>query len=195
MTQRPHSRLRLITSVGCGAALLALSCVTTSAVAAEPGARGFYAGVMIGGTTLEDDGLFSGLDFDNSDTGYGIFGGYKILRYLAVEARILNLGSYSVEGASLDVTGLSAHVVGIIPFGKSGWELFGQLGLGSVNIDTGSGDEDNTVASAGLGVRFYPTPHFGISLQTDAYAYEEDDFGATYDLGVATTQLAFHYLF
>jgi hypothetical protein len=195
MTPRPHSRLRLITSLGYGAALLALSCVTTSAIAAEPGERGFYAGAMVGGTTLQDDGLFSGLAFDDSDTGYGIFGGYKILRYLAVEARILNLGSYSVEGASLDVKGYSAHVIGIIPFGKSGWELFGQLGLGSVNIDIAFGDEDNTVASGGLGVRFYPTPHFGISLQTDVYAYEEDDLGTTYDLGVATTQLAFHYLF
>jgi len=180
-------------------AVCTLMFACASAVAAEQEARGFYIGGLAGAASFEDDGLFAGARFDDSGTSYGIYGGYKFLRYLAVEGRLSNLGGYTVSlqgfSADIDVTGVSAHVVGIIPFGTSGWELFGQLGLGGVKIDAGGDDENNTVGSAGIGLRFYPSPHLGISLQMDAYAYEEDDFGDTYDLGVTTTQLGIHYLF
>ena len=178
----------------------ALLCLSSSAIAVEPVARGFYIGGSAGVTELDDDGLFSGLSFDDSDTAYGIFGGYKILKYLAVEGRYTNLGTYSVsdgfDTVKLEGTALSAHVVGIIPFGSSGWELFGQLGLGRLNIDTNCcGDDDETVGSAGIGVRFYPTAHLGLSLQIDAYAWEEDDGFETADLAIGATQLGIHYLF
>ncbi|HEX7374572.1 MAG TPA: porin family protein [Steroidobacteraceae bacterium] len=179
---------------------LALLLASTSALAAEPPARGFYVGANAGVTSFEDDGVFAGAHFDDSDTAYGIYGGYKILKYLAVEARISNQGSYGVsngfEHESFDVTVYSAHVVGIIPFGTSGWELFGQLGIGSLNLDSRHfGDDNTTVGSAGIGVRYYPTSHLGLAVETDAYAWEEDGFGSNRDLGVAATQLAVHYIF
>jgi len=180
-------------------AICTLLLVTAGAAAAEPQARGFYVGGMAGVTTFDDDGVFSGLGFDDSGTGYGIFGGYKFFKYLAVEARLSSLGSYEVGSGALsedlDATAISAHVVGIIPFGTSGWELFGQLGVGSLNINTNCCDDHNTVASGGIGVRFYPNPHLGISVQTDAYVFEADDFGSTRDIGVGATQLGVHYLF
>jgi hypothetical protein len=181
-------------------ALAALIATSSVAQAAEPPARGFYFGANAGVTSFEDDGVFSGSNFDDSDTSYGLYGGYKILKYLAVEARIAKQGSYDVSTflgrESLDATVYSAHVVGIIPFGKSGWELFGQLGIGSLNLDTNYfGNDDTTVGSAGIGVRFYPTPHLGLAVETDAYAWEEDGFGSTRDLGIAATQLAIHYIF
>ena len=147
---------------------------------AEPGTNGFYVGASGGATEFDDDGWFQGANYDDSDSGYGIFAGYKFLRYLSAEGRYSDLG--------FDTTAFSAHVVGIIPFGKSGWELFGQLGVGSVDIDE---FDTRTVGSAGIGVRFYPTSHLGISLQTDAYVFEEDD----YNPGFGSTQLAIHYLF
>lgn len=179
---------------------LALLFASATAVAAEPPARGFYFGANAGVTSFEDDGVFSGTNFDDSDTAYGIYGGYKILKYLAVEARISSQGSYDVSlgyaHESLDATVYSAHVVGIIPFGKSGWELFGQLGIGSLNLDSRNfGDDNTTVGSAGIGVRYYATPHLGLAIETDAYAWEEDGFGSNRDLGIAATQLAVHYIF
>jgi hypothetical protein len=181
-------------------AALALLLASTSALAAEPPARGFYIGANAGVTSFEDDGVFSGTNFDDSDTAYGIYGGYKILKYLAVEARISSQGSYGVsfgpEHESLDAQVYSAHVVGIIPFGTSGWELFGQLGIGNLNLDTRHfGDDDTTVGSAGIGVRYYPTSHLGLAIETDAYAWEEDGFGSNRDLGIAATQFAVHYIF
>ena len=177
-------------------ALLALLLASASAGAAQQEARGFYIGGIAGTGTAEDDGYFYGFDFDDSGTSYGIAGGYKFFRFLAVEGRLLNLGRYSVEDTDIDVAGLSAHVVGIIPFGQSGWELFGQLGIGAVGLDCDGCDTDSGAAgSAGIGLRFYPTPHLGISLQADAYAWQEEDFYDTYDVGVRTVQLGVHYLF
>lgn len=182
------------------AVALALTPLCTLAAEQEP--RGFYAGAMAGVTTFDDDGMFNGYKLDDSGVGYAVFGGYKFFRYLAVEARLSGLGGYRVKdpyyglSEDFDVAAISAHVIGIVPFGKSGWEIFGQLGLGSAQIDTDCcGDDSQTVGSAGLGVRYYPTPHLGISLQTDAYAYEEDSGWDTYDVGVVATQLGFQYIF
>ena len=177
-------------------------CLGTTAMAAEQKPRGFYIGGSAGVTSLEDDGLFAanGVSVDDSDTAFALFGGYKILKYLAVEARYTDLGDYTAMFGSqplgeLGLDTLSAHVVGIIPFGASGWELFGQLGLGRASFDDCDGCSDETVGSAGIGVRFYPTTHLAISLQTDVYAWEEDDGFSTYDFGVVATQVGIQYIF
>jgi hypothetical protein len=199
-TKCSHSR----GSVWCKSVLIACAIlyVSGTAIAAEQQARGFYIGGMAGATSFEDDGLFNGYGLDDSGVGYAAFGGYKFFRYLAVEGRLSYLGSYSVKDTytgqkeDFDASAISAHVVGIIPFGKSGWELFGQLGIGSVKLDADCcGNDNQTVGSAGLGVRFFPNPHLGISLQTDAFAYEEDSYYKTYDLGIVETQLAIQYIF
>lgn len=165
-----------------GAVTAALLCTAVTTLAAEPGARGFYVGAMGGTTEFDDDGICGdwGVDCNESDSGYGVFAGYKFLKYFAVEARYSDFGMF-------DATALSAHAVGIIPFGASGWEVFGQIGLGTLDDF-----ETETVGSAGLGVRFYPTPNLGFSLQTDAYVWEEDE---DYYPGYGATQLAIHYLF
>lgn len=173
----------------------------SATVAAEaPDSSGFYVGGMAGITEIDDDGVLDSFDFDDTDTAVTLFGGYKFFRHLAVEGRIADLGSYSVASpfgsAELDVTAVSAHVIGIIPFGSSGWELFGQLGLARLDGEVNGESGDETAGSAGIGVRFYPTPHLGLSLQTDAFAWEEDNgFGNDADFSVVATQFGVHYLF
>lgn len=188
---------------------LALVVFSLNAHCVEPVARGFYVGGMGGITELDDDGLFQVTNFDDEDTGFAVFGGYKILKYLAVELRLSDLGDYSVDAGldqlNMEFAAATAHVVGIIPFGTSGWEIFGQVGLGVVTYDIEldnevGGDDDSSdeaVGSAGIGVRFHPMPNLALDLQIDAYAWE-DDFGAgfgDYDFGIATTQFGVHYIF
>jgi hypothetical protein len=187
--------------------------LSTASIAAEPNARGFYIGGAVGAAEFDDDGFVNDLNnelaasvsIDDSDTSYMLYGGYKILKYLAVEGRLSNLGSYKLteqfapDSIDFDVTAFSAHVVGIIPFGASGWELFGQLGLARLNLDVEGDDTDETAGSAGLGVRWYPITNLGLSLQVDAYVWEDDSLsvfgGPAYDLAVGTTQFAVHWLF
>jgi len=163
--------------------------------AAAPAEKGAYIGAGFGPTTLEDDGLFSGLTFDDSDSGFGIFGGYKFFKYLAVEARYTDFGTFTVEGLGVDVSVLSVHVVGIIPFGDSGWELFGQLGGGTADLSIPGDSSSETVGSAGLGVRYSFGKNLSVGLQTDAYAYEEADFGTTFDVGVTQTAITIQFSF
>jgi PPE-repeat protein len=168
------------------------------ATAAEPKQKGFYIGGSVGVSNLDDDGAFDGLDFDDSDTAIALFGGYKILKYLAVEGRLTSFGTFSLSDGftteKADLSSISAHVVGIVPFGTSGWELFGQLGLGNMDFDC-DGCSDETVGSAGLGVRYYPTTNLSISFQIDAYAWEEDGFGTTYDFAASGSQVGVQYIF
>jgi hypothetical protein len=176
-------------------------CISAVANAAEPAARGFYVGGAVGSTEIDDDNIFSDADLtlDDTDTSFGIYGGYKILKYLSVEGRLIDLGSYSATNGgfstNLDLSVISAHAVGIVPFGASGWEIFGQLGLGRMNVDTDSGDEDETVGSGGIGVRWYPIAKLGLSLQVDVWAWEQDAGSNTRDAAVGSTQLAAHWLF
>jgi hypothetical protein len=175
-----------------GLVILAVS----SAAFAEPAKeRGAYIGAGFAGTTFDDGGAFAGFDFDDSDSGLAIFGGYKFLKHLAVEARYNDFGTFTLEGFGVDVSSLSVHAVGIIPFGDSGWELFGQLGLGTVDFDSGVGSEDESVGSAGLGVRYSWSSHFAVAAQLDAYAYEDTSLGASYDVGVTSTMISFQFIF
>ena len=174
----------------------ALLLLANPALGAAPKESGFFIGGGIGKAELDDDGAFSyGYDLDDSDTSFTLSAGYKFIPYFAVEARIGNLGTYSISDGftqeSVEVTSVTAHAVGIVPFGQSGWELYGQLGFGQIDFDC-SGCEDETVGSAGLGIRFSPTRQFSVGVQVDAYAWEEDDY---YDFSIATMQFVLQYLF
>lgn len=163
--------------------------------AAAPAEKGAYIGAGFGSTTLQDDGLFAGLTFDDSDSGFLIFGGYKFFKYLALEARYADFGTFTIEGSGIDGSVVSVNVVGIIPFGTSGWELFGQLGLGTLDISVPGDSTSESVGSAGLGIRYSFSESFSLGLQTDAYAYEESDFGTTYDIGVLQTAATIRFSF
>jgi hypothetical protein len=176
--------------------VIVLLLAVSAASAGEVNERGAYIGGAVGATTFDDDGAFSGLNFDDSDTSLGIYGGYKFFKYFAVEARLMDLGSYRLESFEFDTWAFSVNAVGIIPFGQSGWELFGQLGLGQINLDAGGiDDEDETVGSAGIGVRFTPIRNLSMALQIDAYAWEDDSLGQTFDVSIATTQFSMQYNF
>ncbi len=176
------------------ACVLLVVCSIATAEEAKP--RGGYIGGGFGVSIFDDDGAFAGLGFDDQDTSFQIHGGYKILKYLAVEARYVDFGTFSVSGLDFDVSAASIHAVGIIPFAESRWELFGQLGLGIVNFDlTGFGDEDEDVFAGGIGIRYSTSPNFSVALQTDVYVWEDTSLGPTYDLSVGGTQLTFQYIF
>jgi opacity protein-like surface antigen len=182
--------------------------LVSAAFAAEPKSNGFYIGGSFGSSEFEDDGLVDdvgrdlsvNLDLDDSDTAFGVMAGYKFFKYLAVEARYTDTGDFEVSGpggASFDVETdiLSIHAVGIIPFGASGWSIYGQLGVANVNFEIGSEDGDETAGSAGIGVSYNATENLAFALQVDAYAWEEDSFRDDYDLDISTAQLAVRYTF
>lgn len=176
------------------AVLLAGLCGAASA--AEPKEKGFYIGAAGGPSLYDDDGAFSTAGFDDEDDALQLHAGYKIFPYVAVEVRYVDLGTYSLRfaGSRLDVTANSIHAVGMFPFGDSGWEIFGQLGVGTLNVDIqGAGSiDDGGVVGGGFGVRYHVTRGLSIGVQTDVYVWEDS---AIYDMGVGGTQLSLNYIF
>ena len=166
--------------------------VCATANAAEPKKSGFYIGAAGGQSIYDEDGAFGSFG-DDEDNVFQVHAGYKILKYLAVEARYVDMGSFSIGFDAIDISATSIHVVGIIPFGTSGWELFGQLGVGDVNIDVrGFGDFDESATAGGIGVRYNATQNFSIGIQTDVYVWEE---ASTYNMSVGGTQLSVQFIF
>ena len=177
-----------------GIIIILATVFSSPALAASPKEKGFFLGGAFGAAELDDDGAFSWLDFDDSDSSLALFAGYKFIPYFAIEGRVSDLGTYTISDGfskeSLEATSLSVHAVGLVPFGQSGWELYGQLGIGSIEFDC-IGCSDETAGSAGLGIRYSFGRQLAVGAQIDAYAWEEDDF----DFSIATTQLIIQYLF
>lgn len=167
-----------------------------SAHAAEPLEHGGYVGGGVGISYLDDDGAYFVFPQDDSDTAAVLYGGYKFFKYLSIEARYSNFGSLNFGGAYTDTSAMSVHAVGTVPFGTSGWELYGQLGLGTVRFDyIGFGEEDQAAGSGGIGIRYCPSKNFAVGIQTDVFVWEDDFIGPAYDPSIGGTVLTARILF
>ena len=107
-------------------------------------------------------------DWDNDDTAYKFFAGYRMNNFLAFELDYINLGEPSgsvVPGVNLDaaVDGFAPYVVGTIPLGN--WfEVYGRLGYFFYDATVGVENEidgraefdeesEDLVYGAGIGAR------------------------------------------
>ncbi|MCJ7557451.1 MAG: porin family protein [Gammaproteobacteria bacterium] len=163
-------------------------------MAAESKASGGYIGGGLGMSVFDDDGA-AGSGFDDTDTAGMIFGGYKFGKYFALEGRYTDYGSFSVTGGGFDVSALSVHAVGSIPFGTSGWELFGQLGFGQVSLDFGVESTDESAVAAGIGIRYSFSERLSVAAQTDVFVWEYSEIGQTYDFSVGSNIVSVRYIF
>jgi len=140
--------------------------VATTLLAASPAFAaddsGFYVGAGLGNFALNSDAIYEGRDFDGSDIGFKVFGGYQFLKWLAVEAEYIDGGDpddiFRSEAFPDDrfkvtagVSGFPVSAVGILPIGEQ-FNVFGKLGFIYWSAD-GSGkirDPDGTVVKAGV---------------------------------------------
>jgi hypothetical protein len=163
------------------------------AAAGESKAKGFYVGAAAGFSIFDDGGLAGGAAYDDEDTSLQLEFGYKILKHFAIEGHYADFGTF--DGV-VDVTAYSVHAVGIIPFADSGWELFGNIGAGTVSLDVaGFVGLDEDAIGFGVGVRYSPADNFSFALQTGGYIFEESSTGFVYDMSVGGTQLSAQFIF
>lgn len=173
-------------------ATIALLTIVGTAVAEPSKETGFYL-VAGGGQSVYDEGGSFGNFGDDTDTSRHFAAGYKFLKYFAVEARIADFGSFEVGFQDFDVDARSLHAVGIVPFGPSGWEFFGQIGLGTVNRDlSGFGGIDDTAMAGGIGFRWYPMPQLAIAVQTDVYVWDDNN---DWESSVGSNQFSVQFIF
>lgn len=119
------------------AALATLSLAAVPAFAQQQDeVSGWYLGGGVGqfNAQIDDvDQVDNTVDkWDEDDTAYKVFGGYRLNRFLGVEVDYINLGKPSgrvVPGFNVDqsVDGFAPYVVGTIPLGPY-FEVYGRLG-------------------------------------------------------------------
>ncbi len=141
-----------------GAALLLSGAVASAAMQNE----GYYVGVGVGQATLELEGTDSDSSFEGDDTAFRVIGGYRILRYLAVEAFFNDYGTAEDEVFGLNVAGefraFGVAAVGFIPFDTV--DLFGKIGIArwdgkliDADFDEQFFQEENFDPMLGIGVQ------------------------------------------
>ena len=117
-------------------------------------------------------------------------------RHFGIEARYTDIGSFSNGFETLELSSISAHLVGYIPFGRSGWELSGQIGYAQVNQEVSDYySEEDTAGSLGVAIRWHVNPSFAIGAQIDAYAWQNDELGPEYDVSSGTYLFSIQFNF
>lgn len=138
-------------------------------------------------------------------------GGYRLFRFFALESLLSNLGSYKLatgSGSDLVNTEFAAftgNAVGILPFGESGLEFYGRLGAGMLSRHGDSAfpvpedNENGTVGTLGLGLRFTPVDQETITLTAgyDTYLFQvENSYSSdSYGQSVSMAKLGLQYHF
>lgn len=145
--------------------IIALAMLTTAAgVAFADEERGAYVGAGVGQFNIElrDVGT-AGEDFDQDDTAFRVFGGWRFSPNFALELAYADLGnpSENISGVNLDVevTGFAPYIVFTAPVGvlefytKLGYFFYDFEVTGSAGgfSTSGSGSDEDFVYTLGLG--------------------------------------------
>lgn len=131
--------------------IIANALTATSAFAAAD-AGNWYAGSKFGWSHYNDTNSSHDVDFDSDNVGGGIFAGYQINTWLAVEVGYDYLGNmgvnghHGVSGSQMKSQGLQASLKASYGL-NSDWDLYGRAGVmgyraesdikGHNNFDTG----------------------------------------------------------
>lgn len=136
-----------------GLALLSVALAPAAFSQNQEEVSGFYVGGGIGqfNAQIDDvDQLDNTVDaWDEDDTAYKFFAGYRLNPFLGFEVDYINLGKpsgRSIPGFNTDasVDGFAPYVIGTIPLGK--WfEVYGRLGyyFYDANLRTSDGLNNN----------------------------------------------------
>lgn len=183
-------------------ATLVLALLGGHAFAADD--SGWYLGGNLGQSraNIDDDRIIdslatsgfttTALDDDERDLGYKVFGGYKLLTWLAIEGGYFNLGEFDFSATtvpagtlsgSLETHGLNIDPVFILPITKR-FSAFARAGLtytrtrstyassGAVTTPPAS-DERELGYKFGAGVQYDITERLGLRLEAERYQVDE----------------------
>lgn len=201
---------------------LTLSGLLFTAVSASADDKGFYVGAGIGEMNTEvDDGYVYPFvfDFDESDVGFKIFGGYKFFPWLSVEGAYIDGGNPEVKGSDgdfrgrlgIEVQALVASAVFALPIGEQ-FEIFLKPGIAywdsstSISVtspafsETASSDDSGSafflgagggwnIGSAGLRLEY---EWFDVAPE---YDYDSNEFKDELDASAGFWSLSFIYHF
>jgi OmpA-OmpF porin, OOP family len=147
----------------------------------------WFVGAGVGGASLDGiEDVLVGTGFDDSDTGFKISGGYRLLDFLAVEVVYTDFGTFvgSASGGTpqttlrdnWQATALSANAVGILNLGEyfslfakvglSAWQVDDEVTFGTANFST---DADGADVNFGVGAGFNIGKHFTVQAEYERF--------------------------
>jgi OOP family OmpA-OmpF porin len=191
---------------------------------ATAGDLGWYGGINIGQSraNIDDARITSGLlgsgftttsiNDDDRDTGYKIFGGYKLNKNFAVEGGYFDLGRFgftatTVPAGTLNGTiklkGLNLDAVGILPINGK-FSAFGRAGLNYAEADDSfSGTDAVSVSNPnpskretnykfGAGVQYDINESLGMRAEAERYRIN-DAVGNRGDIDLFSVGLVYRF--
>lgn len=200
------------------AGIIACAASSGAAHAWEPGP---YLGFSLGGTSFDlnvsdyDDGnLIPGTNsVDTSDTGYKLFGGYRITPNVGVELYYANLGDSTFRGragaqvdhwctgrvaSEIEVDGFGVSLLGNVPVSRN-FNVYGKFGLYAWDWDARESDscgtfrdsESGTELAFGAGVSYQINYLTSVHLEWERYNDVLDSLSGEFDVDFYSIGLSF----
>ena len=145
----------------------------------------------------------AGFSCDESDTGYKLYGGYKVNNNFTVELAYVDLGKVSIKDAGVDAvtlknSGLAAYGMFSYPIDKA--SLFAKVGFSRLNTDANdigvaSYSDTKTNFAWGLGASYALTDNVGVNLVWDRFKPEFTADGADLDTNADLISVGLSYSF
>lgn len=176
MVEGGRSGKRLAVASVLGSALI----VPGFALAQNP--QGWYAGMGVGESTMKDESTaLLGTQFDDSDTGGKIFGGYSFTPNGAIEFGYVDFGEFTGSGGGFtdnwEASGLNLSLLGAWPLAHQ-FSLLGKIGVTRWDVDNTftvggapfSPSENGTDVSYGVGAQYDFHRQVGARLEWERFA-------------------------
>ena len=123
-------------------AALALACAGQAVAQISEEQRGLYVGAGVGDFSVDIDDLDStDISFDDSDTAYKLFLGYRINQFFGAQLDYMDLGrtesAVGLQNLEIETGGFAARVEGTLPLAF--FELFATAGLVFSDVEASFG--------------------------------------------------------
>jgi len=178
-------------------------CLGVCLLAAVPASAGPYFGASLGQASADLGSTGPDTTVDDTDTEWKIYGGWRLFKFVALEAGFSDMGEMSLDTTSLSgnysetlsANGITVAALGVVPVGQ--FDIFAKMGYlywdadyGTVNhpvLGTGTfgGDGDDTILGAGV---VWNYPGFGAAR----LEYEQAEVG---DLDVDSIAAGLTFMF
>ena len=186
--------------------LCLLAILVAATIPASASDTGFYLGAGIGRSSIDILEFYPSLgeSVEQTNTGYKAYGGYRFLKFIAVEAGYADFGSPQgiernvqehPERAEVSVKGWDAFAVGILPVSNV-VDIFGKLGMMSWDTNITSVQDGEVIFSEsstgtdvayGIGVGFWVGPNVTLRGEGEWFKIGDYQTVAFYTINVTYT--------
>jgi len=164
--------------------IAALFLFTAFAVPAFAADQGFYIGANVGSAKKAVPNA------SETNTAFGLFGGYSFNQYIAAEVGYVDLGKAASDQIKFNAFYVTA--VGSYPFNQQ-FSLFGKLGMASTKEEGLGLSETRSALTYGLGGQFNLNQSVGFRLGYDRYSFGNDTIFAKGDADLYSASALFKF--